>query len=84
MNESKVSTRAVIVSLTDDPEGVRISLDDIVQNENMSWTKDRHVTSQVFSAEKIADSDFTEKELADIGHYVIARLRALRKVWGTK
>jgi len=68
--------RAVLVSVEVASDGSTISLDDVVQsNEEATWTKADHVTH------KTVGRDFTnlpDSELADFGHYILARLSAFQ------
>jgi hypothetical protein len=73
--------RAVIVSLEKvGKETVRISLDDIVQsNDATLWAKDVLYTSKEYNTEMFENLEFDDKELADFGYSIIARLYAFYK-----
>ena len=65
-----------------DENTVRISLDDLIFAKE-SWQEDGVITYQDYPKEKFLDMDFTEKELADFGHFVISRLLAGYKISST-
>jgi hypothetical protein len=73
--------RAVIVSLEKVENGVvRISLDDLVQsNDAALWAKDILYTSKEYDSEVFENLEFDDKELADFGYSIIARLYAFYK-----
>jgi DUF971 family protein len=68
--------RAVIVSLEKvGNRAVRISLDDIVQsNDTTLWAKDVLYTCKEYDSEVFENLEFDDKELADFGYSIIARL----------
>jgi hypothetical protein len=69
-----------MVSLLEEPEGVRICLDDVAcQNiENKIWIQKEHITNKLSSKESFDELSFEDKELAEFGFYILARLHALR------
>lgn len=73
--------RAVIVGLEKTGNGqLRITLDDLVQSKEPStWTKDVSITFKDYENETFDELNFDEKELADFGYYIIARLHAFYK-----
>jgi hypothetical protein len=71
----------VVVSLLDvDDEKIRITLDDVENNSGRpeNWTHRVFVTSKSYGKEEIENLDLPEEEYAALGHYVVARLKALR------
>lgn len=78
---SKEGKRAVLVSFYRDDKGTHLRLDDVVQKDGQPklWEQDVYVTSKPITDEQLDKLDFGEKELADFGHYVLARLRAFLK-----
>ena len=76
-------TSGVVLSLVEGQQGeLRLVLDD-VQNESGSgcgpWRHHTLFTFKSYSQESIGHLDLSEKELADIGFQVLARLGALRE-----
>lgn len=73
--------RAVKVSLEKTESGVfRISLDDIVQSVDATlWTKDILYSVKEYDSEVFENLEFDDKELADFGYSIIARLYAFYK-----
>lgn len=74
---------AVLVTLESDDNGMLLSLYDAVKaSEEVStnWKQDRIITSKKYANENIEDLNLPDKELADMAHYILARLRAVRKV----
>lgn len=69
------------MTVQDDNEELRISLDDVVcEIENTdTWIKKEHVTSKPVAADSFDKMQFDEKELADFGYYILARLSAFIK-----
>lgn len=65
-----------------DENTVRISLDDLIFAKE-SWQEDGVITYQDYPQEKFLEMDFTEKELADLGDFVISRLLAGYKIGST-
>jgi len=82
MNDAKKTKprRAVLVSITKQGDGYRLSLDDVeYQNSSPTlWKQREHITSKEISESAIEELKFDEKELADIGHYILARLHAFK------
>ena len=73
--------RAVLVSISVDNDGLRLSLDD-VQHQGPTatdtWRQREHYTSKIISEKSLDDMSFDEKELADFGHAILARLYAFK------
>jgi hypothetical protein len=80
--ESMKKRRAVLVSLTEEGDELRLSIDDVKCKGGtpVIWEQAEHVTSKMISTESLEQIDWSEKELADFGYYIIARLRAFRKL----
>ena len=59
----------------------RITLDDVVQTSETPsrWDKDVLITFKEYDPNVFEALDFTEKELADFGYAVMARLYAFHK-----
>ena len=71
----------VVVSLLDvDDDSLRITLDDVENNSGRpdTWTHRVFVTSKSFDKNAIENLDLPEDEYAALGHYVLARLKAIR------
>jgi hypothetical protein len=71
---------ALLVTLRPEGEGFVISLDDAEVGPDNTLTRSNHVTRKEFSKDQLETSTFDEKELADFGYYVIARLNAYREL----
>jgi hypothetical protein len=73
--------RAVLVSLSKEDDGIRICLDDVQQQSRTAlgeWTQREPYTSKLISEEALEELTFDEKELADFGYAIIARLYAFK------
>ncbi len=71
--------RAVIVGLEMASENkLRITLDDAIQSgrEPSEWIKDVSITSKEYDRSTFQKLDFGEKELADFGYHILARIHA--------
>lgn len=70
-----------MVSVEHDGEGFRLRLDDATCDTGSStlWTQSDHVTNKHLSVEAFQNMKFDEKELADLGYYILARLGAFIK-----
>lgn len=74
--------RAVIVGLEKATEGkLKLTLDDLVQSndEPSKWIKDVLITFKEYDIKTFEELDFSDKELADFGYSIIARLYAFYK-----
>ncbi len=73
--------RGVLVSVQGtDEKTVRITLDDLVQGDKANtWAFDNLVTFKDYEKKAFENLTFTDKELADFGYYIIARLYAYYK-----
>ncbi|WP_131721586.1 hypothetical protein [Xanthomonas sp. NCPPB 1128] len=74
------SRRALLISIIDNNGSLRVDLDDVVNNGGPDevWKKKEHVTNKDISADDFDGLSFDEKELADFGYFVMARLYAYR------
>jgi hypothetical protein len=74
--------RAVVVSLVKEGEDFRWRLDDGVKKSSapITWEYDVHCTSDIMLNSKFENLDWSEKELADFGYSILARLNAFRKL----
>jgi hypothetical protein len=74
--------RAVIIRLEKVKDGkLKLILDDLVQsnNESSKWIKDALITFKEYDINTFKELSFTDKELADFGYSIIARLYAFYK-----
>lgn len=74
--------RGVIVTLSPESDGVRVSLDDVQHlgsGPSGSWEQREHYTSKVIQENSFDELSFDEKELADFGYAILARLYAFKK-----
>lgn len=57
---------------------IKIKLDDLVQSndDQRGWVEDVIYTFKSYEANRFENLDFSEKELADFGYSIIARLHA--------
>ena len=84
MIETQKFRRGILVSLRDEGDNVHLSLDDVVQHGTtpIIWKQDRHVTSRVYSRKTLEELSFADDELVEMAYYIVARLRAAKKVYG--
>lgn len=69
--------RAVLVSVSLDGGEARISIDDVIEDANpMTWRHKEHVSSKKISVENLKEMTFSEQELGDLAHFILARLSA--------
>lgn len=70
--------RAVLVSAVPGTNTVRICLDDVVSEFQApkSWFQREHVTNKEISLSSFENGQFDDKELADFGFFILARLSA--------
>lgn len=71
--------RAVMVGLEKTSQGtMKICLDDLIESSNdpKNWNKDVLYTFKEYDIKTFEELDFSEKELADFGYSIIARLFA--------
>ena len=81
METTERAKRGVLVSVQHaDDNTVRITLDDLVKGEKANtWAFDSLVTFKDYEKKNFESLTFTDKELADFGYYIIARLYAYYK-----
>lgn len=60
---------------------LKITLDDLVQSNDVpsKWIKDVLITFKEYDVRTFEELDFSDKELADFGYGIIARLYAFYK-----
>ena len=81
MNEFPRSDRAVLISLEDEGGEIRLRLDDLISKEaGEIWQYHSPYTNKLYPRGAIEQIGLSEKELADFGFYVLARLNAFREV----
>jgi hypothetical protein len=71
----------VVASLLDASEdNIRMTLDDVENRSGTpsSWSHRQFVTSKVYDRETLENLQLSDEEFADFGHYIVARLLALR------
>lgn len=74
--------RSVIVSLERNSNAeLKIRLDDLIQSDEDAnkWIRDVIYTSKSYDVSTFENLDFDEKEMADFGYSIIARLHAFYK-----
>lgn len=72
--------RAVLISLEDEGDQFRLRLDDIVKTDDpLVWKQDTHYTSKLYPKDALENLRFDEKDLADFGYGIWARLYAFMK-----
>lgn len=77
---NKVNKKAIIVRLTKEESGkFRVNLDDLVQGSNNNWMEDAPYTFKDYDKANFEELEFDEKELADFGYSILARLYAFYK-----
>jgi hypothetical protein len=79
MNSNKLK-RGVLVRLTVQETGMFLNLDDLeeLQTQSKAWQQREPVTLKEIDEQKFNRMEFDEKELADFGYYILARLHAFR------
>lgn len=76
--EEKRAKRAVLVTVEVASDGSTISLDDVVQaKDGTTWAKADHVTRKKVGHDFM---NLPDSELADLAHYVLARLSAFQSL----
>lgn len=73
-----MTKRAVLVSFVTKEDGTHLSLDDVVCSDAAKkiWREDLYYTSKPLTVEDLRKLEFDEKELADFGYHILARLAA--------
>lgn len=79
MTSSRIK-RAVLVSITYENGEVRLRLDDVESQENIlaTWRQREHYTSKLLHEIDFENLKFDEKDLADFGYSILARLHAFK------
>jgi hypothetical protein len=80
-DDRRRAAHGVVVSLLDtDDDSIRITLDDVENSSGRpeTWTHRVFVTSKTYDKHAIENLDLPEDEYAALGHYVLARLKAIR------
>ncbi len=74
--------RAVMVRLVKKSEGLALSLDDIAQRDGDDevWQRREHFTHKVLEQSSFDPMSFDDKELADFGYFILARLHAFHEL----
>lgn len=78
---SQKQRRAVLVSISEQEGKVLLRLDDVKQGSAGSkvWEQDVHYTHKTITLDQFKKLEFDDKELADFGLTIIARLYAFMK-----
>lgn len=73
--------RAVLVELEKRNGVLQVRLHDVIQQDEkgMYWVKSGLITEKDYESRIFEEMAFEEKELADFGHYIMARLMAFWK-----
>ena len=80
-DDKRRGANGVVVSLLDvDDDKIRITLDDVKNSggDPSIWAHRVFVTCKSYEKDQIENLDLPEDEYAALGHYVLARLKALR------
>jgi len=80
-DNSRRGVNGVVVSLLDvDDDKIQVTLDDVENSTGhpSTWSHRVFVTSKSYDKDQIENLDLPENEYAALGHYVLARLKALR------
>lgn len=78
-----MNKKAIIIRLTKEESGkLRVNLDDLVQGTNNTWVQDALYTFKDYDKAEFEELEFDEKELADFGYSIMARLYAFYKHGG--
>jgi hypothetical protein len=81
MSKKKDDKRAVLVSLDLTKSGiVRLNLDDVLQENSTTWKNSALFTFNNYDENTFDILEFDDKELAEIGFNVVARLHVFRKL----
>ncbi|MFO1515980.1 MAG: hypothetical protein U1F22_03530 [Lysobacterales bacterium] len=78
ISETQRPPRAVLVTITREDGGLRLSLDDVERQAPDAWVQREHYTSKLIEEKSLDEMSFDEKELADFGHHILARLYAFK------
>ncbi len=75
-----MNKRALLVSLEKtENDSIKVSLDDLIQKADSKWIQDVLYTFKEYDVSSFEELDFDEKELADFGYSIMARLYAFYK-----
>jgi len=79
--EAGKSKRAILVYLKEGKYGTALTLDDGVLQPGQTdiWKRDVLYTSKAMSKVQLDKLEFSDKEMADFGYSIIARLHAFLK-----
>lgn len=79
---SKRSRRGVLVRLTVQEKGMFLNLDDLeeLKSQPKTWQQREPITLKEIDEQKFDRMELDEKELADFGYYILARLHAFRSM----
>lgn len=80
-SENTRKRRAVLVSVDRAADRIRLRLDDVVSKDEKSaeWKRVDVFTWKDLEEKSLDELEFDEKELADFGYTIIARLYAFKK-----
>ena len=83
MKDSSAKRRGLLIRASKTEGGkVRVSLDDVVELAKTQgpecWTQEIHVTAKEYDPQHFESLKLDEKELADIGYYVLARVKTYK------
>lgn len=67
---------ALLVSLTEEADGLRFRLDDVRRDPGGKWAYELHYANKVFSREAFDAMIVDDAALANLGSLVVARLAA--------
>lgn len=75
---NSIPRRAVLVYFKEYEDGTKLTLDDVVLQPGQQdiWKKDVLYTFKAMSKGELEKLEFSDKELADFGFHVLARLSA--------
>ena len=77
------SKKAILVSVEERQGTPWLCLDDLQSDgasDACTWRKAAHFTAKPISGGLLEDINWTEKELADFGYHILARLHAFYKL----
>ncbi len=72
--------QAVLVSITKEGDEFILRLDDVEHQggQPMTWLQMEHFTSKLIPGRFFEELEFDEKDLADFGYSILARLHAFK------
>lgn len=76
--------RGVLVTLSAEKDGLLLNLHDAVRSEHdpSVWKKAELITFSGMYEQEIVDLEFSEKELAEFGYYILFRIHAFNSLGG--